>query len=98
MNPVKEKEKLESGSVDVVIFDSSKIALLRCKYKKMVTVTLSKYGLNPTGKTKRYIKKKKGWVDVEQTQCIKKYNKGTSGVDCLDRNIATYMIAHRSKK
>ena len=47
----------------------------------MVTVISSKYGLNPTAKTKPYIKESKGRVDIEQPQCIKKYNEEIGGVD-----------------
>ena len=95
---VKEMEKLERGSADVVIDDNTKIAFVRWKDNKVVTVLSSKYRLNPTTKIKRYIKEKKDRVDIEQPQCIKKYNKGMGGVDRLAQNIATYIIAHRSKK
>ena len=71
---------------------------MRWKDSKAVTVISSKYGLNPTAKAKQYIKEKEGCVDIEQPQFIKKYNEGMGGVDRLDQNIATYMIAHRSKK
>ena len=64
----------------------------------MTTVISSNYGLNPTAKTKRYIKEKKGRVDIEQPQCFKKYNEQMGRVDRLDQNIATYVIVHRSKK
>ena len=60
LKPVKEMEKLERGSADVVINDNAKIAFVRWKDNKVVTVISSKYGLNPTAKTKRYIKEKKG--------------------------------------
>ena len=98
LKPVKEMEKLERGLADVVIDDNTKITFVRWKDNKVVAVISSKYGLNHTAKTKRYIKEKKSKVDIEQPQCIKKYNEGMGGVDRLDQNIATYMIAHRSKK
>ena len=91
-------EKLERGSADAVIDDNAKIAFVRWKGNKMVTAISSKYGLNPTAKTKRYIKEKKGRVNIEQPQCIKKYNVEMGGADRLDQKIATYMTAHRSKK
>ena len=53
LKPVKEMEKLERGSADVVINDNAKIAFVRWKDNKVVTVISSKYGLNPTAKTKR---------------------------------------------
>ena len=60
LKPIKEIEKLERGSAGVVIDDNAKIAFVRWKDNKVVTVISSKYGLNPTAKTKRYIKEKKG--------------------------------------
>ena len=90
LKPVKEMEKLERGSADVVIDDNAKIAFARWKDKKVVTVI-------STGKTKQYIKEKKGRVDIEQPQCIKKYNERMGRVDRLDQNIGTYIIALRSK-
>ena len=59
LKPVKEMEKLERGSADVVINDNAKIAFVRWKGNKVVPVISSKYGLNPTAETKQYIKEKK---------------------------------------
>ena len=98
VKPVKELEKLERGSADFVIDNNAKTAFVRWKKNKVVTVLSSNYGLNPTTKTKRYIKKNKGRVYIEQPQCIKKYNERMGGVDRLDQNTSMYMIAHRSKK
>ena len=98
LKPVKEIEKLERESANVVIDENSKIAFVRWKDKKVVTFILSKYGLNPSTKTKWYMKEKKGRVDIEEAQCIKKCNKGMVGVDRFDQDMATYMTAHRSKK
>ena len=53
-------KKLERGSADVVIDDNAKVAFVRWKDNKVVTVISSKYGLNATRETKRYIKEKKG--------------------------------------
>ena len=52
LKPVKEMEKLEKRSADVVIDYNARIAFVRWKDTKMVTVISSKYGLNPTAKTK----------------------------------------------
>ena len=98
LKPVKEMKKLERGSAGVVINDNAKIAFVGWKDNKVITVISSKCGLNPIAKIKRYIQEKKDRVDIEQPQCIKKYNEGMGRVDHLDQNIATYMIAHRSKK
>ena len=50
LKPVKEMEKLERRSA--VIDDNPKIAFVRWKDNKVVTVISSKYGLNPTAKIK----------------------------------------------
>ena len=91
-------EKLQRGSDETVISDNAKIAFVKLKDNKVVTVLSSRYGLNPTAKKPWYIKEKKGRVYIELPQCIKKYNEEMVGVDRFDQNIATYMIAHISKK
>ena len=98
LNSVKEIEMLKKGSADVVINDNVKVVFMRWKDNKMVTVISSKYGLNCSAKTKWYIKEKKGQIDIGQPGCIKKYNEGMGGVDRVNQNIATYMIAHISNK
>ena len=59
LKPVKEMEKLERGSANVAIDDDAKIAFVRWKDNKVIIVISLKYGLNPTEKTKWYIKEKK---------------------------------------
>ena len=88
LKPVKEMEKLERRSADVAINDNAKIAFVRWKDNMVLTFISSKYGLNPTVKTKRYIREKKGRVNVEQPHCIRKYNEEMGEVDRLDQNIA----------
>ena len=97
LKPIKDMKKLERGSTDVLIDDNAKIALVRCKNNKVVTVLSSNYGLNPTAKkngTSRKERSSRYWAILMQL----KNNTGMGGVDCLDQNIAMYMIAHRSKK
>ena len=93
LKPVKEMEKLEKGSADVAIDDNVKIAFVRWKDSKVVTVISLKYELNLTAKTKWYMKEKKGPGNTEEPQCIKKYNEGMDGVDRLDQNMTTYLTA-----
>ena len=52
-------EKLKRGSADAAIDDNSKIAFVRWKNNKVVTVISSKYGLNSTAKTLQYIRRRK---------------------------------------
>ena len=50
LKPTKEMEMLERGSTDVVIDDNAKIAFVRWKDYKVVTVIRLKYGLDFTAK------------------------------------------------
>ena len=59
LKPLKEMEKLERRSTDVKIHDNPKIDFMIRKDNKVVTVISSKDELNPTAKTKRYIKENK---------------------------------------
>ena len=61
LKQVKEMEKLERGGLaDAVIDDNTEITFMRWKDNKVVNVISSTYGLNPTAKTKRNHRKKKG--------------------------------------
>ena len=59
LKPLKEMEKLERRSTDVKIHDNPKIDFMIRKDNKVVTVMSSKDVLNPTAKTKPYIKENK---------------------------------------
>ena len=79
LKPTKDMKKLESGSTDVLIDDNAKIALVRCKDNKVVTVLSSNYGLNLTAKTKRYIKERKVESILSNLNAIKKQHRNGRG-------------------
>ena len=79
LKPTKDMKKLESGSTDVLIDDNAKIALVRCKDNKVVTVLSSNYGLNLTAKTKRYIKERKVESILSNLNAIKKQHRNGQG-------------------
>ena len=79
LKPTKDMKKLESGSTDVLIDDNAKIALVRCKDNKVVTVLSSNYGLNPTAKTKRYTKERKVESILSNLDAIKKQHRNGRG-------------------
>ena len=79
LKPTKDMKKLESGSTDVWIDDNAKIALVRCKDNKVVTVLSSNYGLNPTAKTKWYIKERKVESILSNLNAIKKQHRNGRG-------------------
>ena len=53
---------------------------------------------NALSKAHRYVKAQNGRAETDQPQSIFLDNKGMGGVDCLDQNISSYMIGHRSTK
>ena len=91
-------EKLERGASDVVTDKNSNLTLVRWKDNKVVTVVSTFVGKIPLRKAHRYVKAQNGKAEIDQPQSIFLYNKGMGGVDCLDQNISSYMIDHRSKK
>ena len=62
----------------------------------MATVASTFVGKMPLRKAHRYVKSQNGRAEIDQSQSIILYNKGMGGVDCLDQNIGSYMIGHRS--
>ena len=64
----------------------------------MVTVASTSVEKMPLRKAHHYVKAQNGMTEIDQPQSIFLYNKGMGGVDCLDQNISSYMIDHRSKK
>ena len=53
---------------------------------------------SPLEKCKRFDKKKKTNVEINQPKCIKLYNKNMGGVDLVDQLIALYRISFRVRK
>ena len=78
LKPIKGMKKLERGSTDILI-DNAKIALVRCKDNKVVTVLSSNYGLNLTAKTKRYTKERKVESILSNLDAIKKQHRNGRG-------------------
>ena len=78
LKPIKGMKKLERESTDILI-DNAKIASVRCKDNKVVTVLSSNYGLNLTAKTKRYIKERKVESILSNLNAIKKQHRNGQG-------------------
>ena len=64
----------------------------------MVTVAATFVGKILLRKANRYVKAQHGKAEIDQAKSIFLYSKGIVVVNCLDRNISSYMIGHRSKK
>ena len=91
-------EKLERDASDVASDKNSSLTLVRCKDSKVVTVGPTFVGKIPLRKAHCYVKSQNGRDEIDQRQSIFLYNECMGGVDCLDQNISSYMIGHRSTK
>ena len=90
--------KEKRGTSDVVTDVSSNVTAVRWKDNKIVNALSTFTGKEPIQLVKRFCKKEKKRVDIEQPNIINIYNKSMGGVDRMDQNIAAYMINLRSKK
>lgn len=63
-----------------------------------VTVLSNYLGIEPLHNVRRYEKKVKAMVTVDQPDCIHHYNKRMGGVDLFDNAMANYRISVRGKK
>ena len=89
-------EKLERDASDVVTGKNSNQMLVRWKGNKVVTIASTFVGKTPFRKAHRYVQAQNGRAETDQPQSFFLYDKGMAGVDCLDQNISSYMIGHRS--
>ena len=98
LRPKKEMEKLERGAFDVANDKNSNLTLVRWKDNKVVTVASTFVGKMPLRKAHCYVNAQNDRTEIDQPQSIFLYNKCMGGVDCVDKNISSYMIGHRCHK
>ena len=91
-------DKLERDAFDVASDKNSSLTFFRCKDNKVVTVGPTFVEKIPLRKAHCYVKSQIGRAEVDQPQSIFLYNECMGGVHCLDQNISSYMIGHRSRK
>ena len=93
--PIKEMKKLERGASDVVSDKNSNLTLVPWKDNKVVTLASTFVGKMPLRKAHRYVKAQNGRAEIDHPHSIFLCNKIMGGVDHLNQNISSYMIASK---
>lgn len=90
--------KKERGSYDSAFDESTGIALVRWNDNSVVTTISNQFTALPIGTAKRYDRKQKKEMNINQPNVIKFYNKHMGGVDLHDNGVANYRIGISGKK
>lgn len=91
-------KKRGRGSFDEFVREDGKISILKWMDNRSVLLASTGSGATPTHHVRRWDKKNKTYVDVEQPKTIHNYNMSMGGVDLSDRMISFYRISTRTKK
>lgn len=94
----KEMKKTIRGSYDFIKIENTNIIFIKWNDNNIVTFCSNAIGVNPLGYVKRYSQKEKKFIQVEQPQIVKYYNRCMGGVDRSDQNISLYRTGIRGKK
>lgn len=90
--------KKERGTYDTVYDEGTRISLVRWNDNSVVTAISNQFNSDPLSFTKRYSRKEKKEINVDQPNIIKMYNRHMGGVDLHDNGIANYRIGVNGKK
>lgn len=74
------------------------LASVLWKDTKTVTLCSSFVGRTPIKSARRYDRKKREYVDIDQPEIVRVYNKHMGGVDEIDANLGRLKTGLKSKK
>lgn len=98
LKPNKQFSKLERGSLESKYDTYSNISVVRWNDNSSVTVCSNTFGVDPITKVKRYNRKSREDIYIDQPHAITQYNKFMGGVDLHDNGIANYRCNIMGKK
>lgn len=98
LETTKSISKKERGSYDAAYDSNTNISLVRWNDNSVVTVISNHFSVEPMSTAKRYNRKEKKEVNIQQPNVIKFYNKYMGGVDLHDNGVANYRIGVTGKK
>lgn len=99
--PLKELKKIERGSSHAIKDISNDICLIRWHDNNQVTIATNLQDetvILSKGTCKRWSKKERGYIQIDQPTLIDLYNQGMGGVDMFDKMRGLYRIRIRSRK
>lgn len=91
-------KKKNRGSFEYLTDESSEVIICKWHDNNVVTMASNFSTVFPLAQVKRFSRKEKKNIQVEQPYCIKKYNENMGGVDRADQNISLYRTSIRGKK
>ena len=91
-------KKRGRGSYDEFVREDGQISILKWMDNRSVLMASTASGARPIHRVRRWDKKNKTYIDVEQPKSIHNYNMSMGGVDLSDRMISFYRIGTRTKK
>ncbi|KAK9711703.1 Transposase IS4 [Popillia japonica] len=98
LESVKSIAKKERGTHDCAYDQRTGISMVRWNDNSVVTIISNQFNSEPLCPTKRYNRKEKKYVSIDQPHVIKLYNKYMGGVDLHDNGISNNRITITGKK
>ncbi|KAM8702082.1 hypothetical protein ACLKA7_004943 [Drosophila subpalustris] len=95
---IKEMRKKPRGTSDFCFDTNNSILAVRWNDNAVVTLLSNFLSHTPMARTKRYDRKQRKMVTIEQPYLISEYNNHMGGVDLFDNGINNYRIRIRGKK
>ncbi|CAH1990479.1 unnamed protein product [Acanthoscelides obtectus] len=84
--------KRERGAYDCAYDKNNKISMVRWNDNSIVTICSNVYSVEPINQVRRYNRKEKREIHVQEPNVIARYNRCMGGVDLHDNGIANYRI------
>jgi Transposase IS4 len=91
-------KKSPRGTYDYIKIADSSVVFIKWNDNNIVTFCSNAVGVNPVNSVKRYSQKDKRFVQIDQPNVVKLYNRSMGGVYRSDQNISLYRTAVRGKK
>lgn len=91
-------QKTQRGSYDSAQDNKNEITMVRWNDNNIVTIATNYGSVHPLHKAKRFSRKERKSIHVNQPDILMDYNKHMGGVDIHDNGVANYRIQIRGKK
>lgn len=86
------------GAYDYRFETDNELLVVCWKDSAIVTIITNFGSIEPTNKVRRFCSAERKYVNVEQPNVLKEYNKSMGGVDLVDSMISTYRCTIQGKK
>lgn len=91
-------KKYKRGTFDYQKVDNSNLIFVKWNDNNVVTFGSNIARVFPLHAAKRYSQKEKKFINIDQPDIVKSYNRNMGGVDRSDQNMSLYRVSTRGKK